>query len=77
LRGGETRGSHGGETGSVGKAKSGPMADLKLAAVRTVPASQASQNTLKDSDLDAPWQGPIPARTQNVPLPRKAPHHKV
>jgi hypothetical protein len=61
--------SHGGgETGSVNKPK--------LASVRTVPASPGSQSTLKDSDLEAVWQGP-PARTENIPLPRKAPHRKA
>jgi hypothetical protein len=70
--------SHGGTTGSVGKAKAGPDAGPKLAAtVRTVPASQDSQSTLKGSDLDPTWRGPIPANTQNVPLPRKAPLGKV
>ena len=64
--------SRGNETGSVTKLKSGP----KLAAVRTVPASPGSQSTLKDSDLDPIWQGP-PARTENVPLPRKAPLRKA
>ena len=66
------RASHGSETGSVDKPKSGP----KLAGVRTVPASPGSQSTLKDSDLDPVWQGP-PARTENVPLPRQAPHRKA
>ena len=61
--------SHSGETGSVNKPKQEP----RLASVRTVPASQS---TLKDSDLEAVWQGP-PARTENVPLPRKAPHRKA
>ena len=64
--------SHGGETGSVNK----PKAEPKLASVRTVPASPGSQSTLKDSDLEAAWQGP-PARAENVPLPRKAPHRKA
>src|SRR5215212_1965684 len=64
--------SHSGETGSVNKPKQEP----KLASVRTVPASPGSQSTLKDSDLDLVWQGP-PARTENVPLPRKAPHRKA
>jgi hypothetical protein len=63
---------NGGETGSVTKPKPGP----KIAAVRTVPASPGSQSTLKDSDLDPVWQGP-PARAENVPLPRKAPHRKA
>lgn len=63
----------GNETGSVTKAKPGQ----KLAgAVRTVPASPGSQSTLKDSDLDPVWQGP-PARTEHVPLPRKAPLRKA
>jgi len=61
--------SHGSETGSVNK----PKAEPRLASVRTVPASQS---TLKDSDLEAVWQGPT-ARTENVPLPRKAPHRKA
>ena len=64
--------ARGNETGSVTKAKSGP----KLAAMRTVPASPGSQSTLKDSDLDPIWQG-RPARTANVPLPRKAPLRKA
>ena len=64
--------SHATETGSVSKAKAEP----KHAAMRTVPTSPGSQSTLKDSDLDALWQGP-PARTENVPLPRKAPHRKA
>jgi hypothetical protein len=62
----------GNETGSVSKLKPGP----KIAAARTVPASTGSQSTLKDSDLDPAWQGP-PARTESVPLPRKAPHRKA
>jgi hypothetical protein len=69
--------SHGSQTGSVAKAGSGPKSQPKLAAaVHTVPASPGSQSTLKASDLDPAWQGP-PARTQNVPLPRKAPHRKA
>jgi hypothetical protein len=59
---------------SHGTSSSGP----RLAAtVRTVPASPGSQNTLKDSDLDAAWQGPVPVRTERVPLPRKAPHRQA
>ena len=64
--------SHAAETGSVSKSKAEP----KHAAMRTVPTSPGSQSTLKDSDLEAVWQGP-PARTENVPLPRKAPHRKA
>lgn len=69
--------SHGSETGSVTKTKPAPVAGPKIAAVRTVPASPGSQSTLKDSDLDPGWQGPVPSRTERVPLPRKAPHRKV
>jgi len=70
--------SRGSETGSVGKAKLASHTGPKLAAaVRTVPASPGSQNTLKDSDLDAAWQGPVPVRTERVPLPRKAPHRQA
>jgi hypothetical protein len=70
--------SHGSETGSVAKAKSASGAGPKLAsAVRTVPASPGSQSTLKDSDLDPVWQGPMPARAEHVPLPRRAPHRKA
>lgn len=65
----------GSETGSVVKAKLG--AGPKIAAARTVPASTGSQNTLKPSDLDPGWRGPLPASTEAVPLPRKAPHRKV
>jgi hypothetical protein len=68
--------SRGNETGSVTKPKSEPKSGPKLAAMRTVPASPGSQSTLKDSDLDPIWQGP-PARTANVPLPRKAPLRKA
>jgi hypothetical protein len=64
--------SPGGQTGSVSKPKPEP----RLASVRTVPAAPSSQNTLKDGDLDPAWQGP-PARTENVPLPRKAPNRKA
>jgi hypothetical protein len=70
--------SHGSETGSVTKVKAVSSAGPKLAAaVRTVPAFPGSQNTLKDSDLGPAWQGPMPARTEGVPLPRKAPHRKA
>jgi hypothetical protein len=69
--------SSGSETGSVAQsksaAKSGPMF---AATVHTVPASPGSQSTLKAGDLDPTWQGP-PARTENVPLPRKAPLRKA
>jgi hypothetical protein len=66
------------DTGSVTKSKLASHAGPKLAAtVRTVPASPGSQNTLKDGDLDAAWQGPAPARTEQVPLPRKAPHRRA
>jgi hypothetical protein len=66
--------SRGTETGSVSKSNVASNAGPKLAAaVRTIPASPGSQNTLKDSDLDAAWQGPVPVRTEQVPLPRKAP----
>jgi hypothetical protein len=65
--------AHGSDTGSVTKAKPGPKL---AAAVRTVPASPGSQSTLKDSDLDPAWQSP-PARAEQVPLPRKAPHRKA
>ena len=70
--------SRGSETGSVSKSKLASHAGPKLAAaVRTVPASPGSQNTLKDGDLDAAWQGPVPVRTERVPLPRKAPHRQA
>jgi uncharacterized protein DUF5330 len=70
--------SHGTETGSVTKSKLASHAGPKFAAtVRTVPAFPGSQNTLKDSDLDAAWQGPVPVRTERVPLPRKAPHRQA
>jgi hypothetical protein len=70
--------SHGSETGSVGKSRAASYAGPKLAAaVRTVPASPGSQNTLKDGDLDAAWQGPVPVRTEQIPLPRKAPHRRA
>jgi len=65
----------GGETGSVVKTKLGP--GPKIAAARTVPASTGSQNTLKASDLDPGWHGPLPVHTETVPLPRKAPHRKA
>lgn len=66
------------ETGSVRKSKLATHTEPKLAAaVRTVPASPGSQNTLKDADLDAAWQGPVPVRTERVPLPRKAPHRQA
>ena len=57
-----------GETGSVNKPK--------LASMRGVPAAPGSQGTLKASDLEPGWQGP-PARVENIPLPRKAPHRKA
>jgi hypothetical protein len=70
--------SHGTETGSVSKSKVASNAGPKLAAaVRTIPASPGSQNTLKDGDLDAAWQGPVPVRTEQIPLPRKAPHRRA
>ena len=70
--------SHGTETGSVSKSKVASNAGPKLAAaVRTIPASLGSQNTLKDGDLDAAWQGPVPVRTERIPLPRKAPHRRA
>jgi hypothetical protein len=65
----------GGETGSVVKAK--PGAGPKIAAARSVPASSGSQNTLKASDLDPSWRGPLPVQSETVPLPRKAPHRKA
>jgi len=68
--------SHGTETGSVSKVASNAGSKL-AAAVRTIPVSPGSQNTLKDSDLDAAWQGPVPVRTEQVPLPRKAPHRRA
>ena len=64
--------SHSGETGSVNKPKAGAKA-RKCPHGSRLPGSQS---TLKDSDLEAVWQGP-PARTENVPLPRKAPHRKA
>jgi uncharacterized protein DUF5330 len=73
--GGTQAATPGGETGSVVKAKLG--AGPKIAAARTVPASTGSQNTLKASDLDPGWQGPLPVRAETVPLPRKAPHRKA
>jgi hypothetical protein len=69
--------SHGTETGSASKFKAASNAGPKLAAVRTIPASPGSQNTLKDGDLEAAWQGPAPVRTEQVPLPRKAPHRRA
>ena len=62
----------------MNKSKVVSNAGPKLAAaVRTSPASPGSQNTLKDGDLDAAWQGPVPVRTEQVPLPRKAPHRRA
>jgi hypothetical protein len=70
--------SHGTETGSTSKSKAASNAGPKLAAaVRTIPTSPGSQNTLKDGDLEAAWQGQVPVRTEQVPLPRKAPHRKA
>jgi type IV secretory pathway TrbL component len=70
--------SHSTETGSASKSKVASNAGPKLAAaVHTIPASPGSQNTLKDGDLDAAWQGPMPVRTEQVPLPRKAPHRRA
>jgi len=60
--------SQGSETGSVNKPK--------LASMHGVPASPGSQSTLKPSDVEPSWQGP-PARVDNVPMPRKAPHRKA
>jgi hypothetical protein len=51
-----------GTTGSV----------TKVAAVRTVPANPGSQSTLKPTDLDPDWRGPIDAN-ETVPLPRPRP----
>jgi hypothetical protein len=65
------------EAGSVTKVHSTSKPGPKLAAaVQTVPVTLPSQNTLNASDFDPAWQGP-PMRTENVPLPRKAPHRKV
>ena len=64
----------GNATGSV---KSRLPAGPKIAAAHSVPSSPGSQNTLKDSDLAPAWQGPMPVRSETVPLPRKAPHRKV
>jgi hypothetical protein len=70
--------SHSTETGSLSKSKVASSSGPKLAAtVRTVAASPGPQNTLKDGDLDAAWQGPVPVRTERVPLPRKAPHRQA
>jgi hypothetical protein len=69
--------TQGGETGSVDKPKSSSAAAPRLAAARTSPASPGSQNTLKDSDLEPAWHGPVPARGESVPLPRKAPQRKA
>jgi uncharacterized protein DUF5330 len=77
LRGDDPHALHGGETGSVGKPKSVNAGPKLAATVRTVPASTDSQSTLEESDLDPPWNGPLPARAQDVPLPRRAPHHKA
>ena len=77
LRGNDTNAHDGGETGSLGKPKSIPAGPKLTAAVRTVPASPDSQSTLKPSDLDPAWRGPIPGNAQDVPLPRRAPHHKA
>src|SRR5689334_10836820 len=68
---------NGSETGSVSKSKAAPHAGTRLAAARTIPASPGSQSTLKDGDLDPAWQGPVPVRTEHVPLPRKAPYRKA
>jgi len=65
------------ENGPAGKVRSSHAPGPKLAAVRTVPAQPNSQNTLKDSDLEPAWQGPVPPRSENVPLPRKAPFRKA
>src|SRR3982751_6198022 len=45
--------SHSTETGSASKSKVASNAGPKLAAVRTIPTSPGSQNTLKDGDLEA------------------------
>jgi hypothetical protein len=77
LRDSDKNATHGGETGSIGKPKSNPAGPKLTAAVRTVPASPDSQSTLKPSDLDPAWRGTIPGNAQDVPLPRRAPHHKA
>jgi hypothetical protein len=62
ARGDSERGKRG-TTGSV--------TATKIAAVRAAPASPDSQSTLKPTDLDPDWRGPIDG--ENVPLPRPRP----
>jgi Family of unknown function (DUF5330) len=64
------------DTGSVATPKSESKKGPTIAAVRTVPASAVPHGTLSAADLESAWQGP-PARSENVPLPRRAPHRKA
>jgi len=53
----------------------GSVSEPKLAAARQVPHSPDSQSTLKPSDLDPTWRGPI-ERSETVPLPRPRKDHR-
>ena len=52
------------------------VSDGKLAA-RQVPHSPDSQSTLKPSDLDPTWRGPIGSETIPLPRPRKDYRHRA
>lgn len=51
----------------------GSVSEAKLAG-RQVPHSPGSQSTLKPSDLDPTWRGPIGSET--IPLPRSRKDHR-
>jgi hypothetical protein len=54
-----------------GRRATGSVAARRIVAVGTVPAEAGSQSTLKPTDLDPDWRGPI--RGEIVPLPRPRP----
>jgi hypothetical protein len=59
--------SHGTETGSVSN-QSGVQCRTQTCGGSSHDSRlPGSQNTLKDGDLDAAWQGPVPVRTEQVP----------
>jgi Family of unknown function (DUF5330) len=53
----------------MARSETGSVPETKKLATRVVPASPDSQSTLKPSDLEPSWQGPV-ERTDVVPLPR-------
>ncbi|MBM3531053.1 MAG: hypothetical protein FJX62_23495 [Alphaproteobacteria bacterium] len=53
----------------VARVETGSVLEARPVLARAVPSAPGSQSTLRPTDLDPSWRGPV-GRSENVPLPR-------